>query len=180
MADIRRATWGDAEAIAQVHVASWRTTYVDIVPSEYLESLDADARAVRWRSLLESDVLCWVAEQHGQIVGFLCGGPIREPLGDFDAELYAVYLLNPVQGQGLGRRMANALAQALHQRGYRSMIVWVLRASSAVNFYEHLGATFLTAKNITIGGSLLPEAAYGWADLARLASDGRAPSVPPG
>ena len=42
---IRRATVDDADAIATVHIASWRGAYAGIVPDAFLASLDVAARA---------------------------------------------------------------------------------------------------------------------------------------
>lgn len=36
---IRKAVLTDAEGIAKVHVDSWKTTYANIVPDEYLDNL---------------------------------------------------------------------------------------------------------------------------------------------
>jgi len=43
MALIRRARADDAAGIAQVHVASWRSTYPGMVPDSYLLGLSTDA-----------------------------------------------------------------------------------------------------------------------------------------
>ena len=42
---VRSARPGDAEAIAQLHVASWRVAYRGIVDDAYLDALDVGARA---------------------------------------------------------------------------------------------------------------------------------------
>lgn len=38
---IRMARPSDAKAIAQVHVSSWQEAYCDLMPTEYLNSLEA-------------------------------------------------------------------------------------------------------------------------------------------
>ena len=50
MALIRRARAEDAAGIAQVHVASWRSTYPGMVPDSYLIGLSTEAYAERWRA----------------------------------------------------------------------------------------------------------------------------------
>ena len=45
------------------------------------------------------------------------------------------------------------------------MLVWVLAVSPFRLFYEALGATQVSEREITIGGAALTEVAYGWADL---------------
>lgn len=41
---IRKAVASDAKGIAKVHVYSWRTTYANIVPDEYLTNLSYENR----------------------------------------------------------------------------------------------------------------------------------------
>ena len=45
---IRPATPADGEAIAKVHVESWRTTCPGIVPQAHLDDLSWEARAPAW------------------------------------------------------------------------------------------------------------------------------------
>ena len=44
----------DVPGIARVHMDTWRTAYVDIVPAEYLAGLSYDAAESRWRENLSS------------------------------------------------------------------------------------------------------------------------------
>ena len=168
MLTIRPANTSDAAHIAHVHVASWQTTYAGIVPGEYLAALDETEREVDWKDWLARDILAYAAELDGKIVGFISGGAIREPIEDYDAELYALYLLKSAQGQGIGTRLLQQLAIALLRTGRRSMMVWVLEQNPATHFYARTGASSLTSKNIEIGGATLVEIAYGWPDVRLL------------
>jgi ribosomal protein S18 acetylase RimI-like enzyme len=105
----------------------------------------------------------------GKIVGFASGGNTREPVPGYDGELYAIDLYGDVQGQGLGRRLVHNIAQTLANRGYKSIVVWVLADNPARGFYEQLGGTYVTEKEIMIGGEKpLQEVAYGWPDIQAL------------
>lgn len=53
---IRHATLDDATAIAEVHVASWRTTYRGIVDQAYIDTLSVAERATAWAQRLSADV----------------------------------------------------------------------------------------------------------------------------
>jgi GNAT superfamily N-acetyltransferase len=160
--EIRTAVSADARAIAHVQVASWRTTYTDIVPAAFLAAMDVEQRAERWREALSlGEMLISVAEDETGIFGFVSGGKLREPIDDYDAELFAIYLLRERQGVGVGRRLFETLAQSLHAEGYRAMAVWVLKENPAVRFYEHMGGVELAHKQIVIGGASLEESAYG-------------------
>ena len=167
---IRPAAPADAVSIARVHVASWRTAYPGIVPQAALDALDEEDRRQLWQQQLETgNFPIFVAEFDSSIFGFLAGGPIRTPTGDYDSELYALYLLQTQQRLGAGRALLQQLAQALHEKGHQSMLVWVLEANPAVGFYRHLGAIPAARQTIEIGGATLPELALGWPNLKILA-----------
>jgi len=171
MLTIRPATPEDAAQIAHVHVDSWRTTYPGIVPDEYLAALNEAEREAQWRQWLTTDTPIYVSELDRQVVGFIAGGPIREPIETFDAELYAIYILRQTQGQGIGRALLQQLAASLLTQGFKRMVVWVLEQNPAKHFYTQTGAQFLTSKDIEIGGAILADAAYGWLDLRSLAGN---------
>ena len=166
MASIRAADVQDAAAIALVHVQSWVTTYQGIVPGDYLASLNEADRIPLWQDWLTRDIHVFVAEVEGKVVGFAGAGSIREPFGDYDAELYTLYLLKDAQGLGLGKALLNRVTEALVQKGHKSMLVWVLEQNPAVSFYEKAGAERLTCRQVEIGGIHLPELALGWPQLA--------------
>ena len=170
---IRVAEVRDAPAIASVLVASWRTTYPGIVAQSYIDKLDVAERTTAWERRLSLDASAspdtMVAETaSGAVIGFVSGGPLRTPHPGFDAELYAIYLLREVQGQGLGRRLATHWARRAVARGFDAAIVRVLTGNPACKFYERLGARRLKEGSLEIGGQPYPEVWYGWADLHEL------------
>ena len=165
MSEIRAATVQDAGAIARVHVESWQTTYAGIVPEAYLASLDVGQRAAAWQEWLGLDVDVFVAEVAGGVVGCVGGGAIREPVEGFDAELFAIYLLREAQGRGIGMALLNRLAGSLKERGFGSMVAWVLEDNSSGGFYSRSGGVRVASKAMELGGVMLPVVAYGWSDL---------------
>jgi GNAT superfamily N-acetyltransferase len=169
MACIRPANVRDASAIAHVHVQSWLTTYAGIVPRDYLASLNEAERARAWEKWLASGITVFVAEVSHKVVGFAGGGPAREPVAPYDAELYTLYLLQNEQKRGLGKALLVEIARSLRQGGHHGMLVWVLAQNPAVRFYEKSGAYYLREKQTDIGGASLTELALGWPDLKHLA-----------
>lgn len=167
---IRAATERDAVAISHVHVQSWRTTYAGIVPEEYLATLNEAERVLLWREWLTRDIPVYIADLGGEIVGFISGGAIREPIETYDAELYAIYLLEHAQRQGIGTALLKELAESLSSKGFTSMIVWVLEKNPSRHFYERSSAQIVTAKDIRIGDVMLSEVSYGWPDLQAITS----------
>jgi GNAT superfamily N-acetyltransferase len=175
-ASFRPAEVRDAAAISHVHVQSWLTTYKGLVPDEYLASLNEAERVPEWERWLARDISAFVAEIDGELIGFAAGGAIREPLDDYDSELYTIYLLERVQGRGIGRALLTSVAEALVRKGHRSLMVWVLEQNPAVSFYARVGAQYLMSKQVEIGGVRLPEVALGWSDAGSLIGSTRGTS----
>ncbi len=161
---IRRAVLEDAESIALVQVESWRKTYAGILPDAYLESLNIEKHSMLWRQNLRSgQTFAFVAEDPWGIFGFISGGPIRDAIEGYDAELYAIYLMPARQRRGVGQELALTLRDALLMESFSSMVVWVLEQNlPGVSFYRKIGGLPIARKTIEIGGAALPELAFGW------------------
>nr|WP_246742373.1 GNAT family N-acetyltransferase [Microvirga splendida] len=100
----------------------------------------------------------------GEIVGFIRGGPIRgkgpELLGT-GAEIYAVYLLDKVKRQGIGRSLMRGVFDHLAAHGLRSVGLWVLKDNLvARRFYEALGGTAGAEQSFDLRGQMVTEVAY--------------------
>jgi len=170
---IRPAEPADAQAIASVQTASWRTTYTGLVPDEFLANMDVNRRAAVWHTWLTDSnhrQCFFVAETSDrEVVGFASGGPERDAHPTYKGEIFAIYILDTHQGQGIGRRLVQAVAEWLHNQHYHTMLIWVLAGNTiGIGFYEALGGQRVTSKNIEIGGETLEEIAYGWLDITPL------------
>lgn len=178
--NIRRATIEDASAIAAVHVASWRTTYRGIVPAEFLAGFNLSERAAMWHEQLERDpsghCVLVAVDDVGAIIGFAAGGKERTGDAEYDGELFALYLLEQSQRQGVGRLLVHQIVHALVAQGRHAMLVWALGDNPARRFYERLGGRLSRERTISIGGKALTEVGYGWHDLVELLSVTRRPS----
>jgi len=158
----------DAAAIARVHVSSWRATYTDLLPADFLESLTEAGYADRWRRFIaeRSNLAFVVEDDSGDVVGFASGGRDRAGEASYKGELYAIYLLEAAQRRGYGRELVRAIAGGLRGMGLDDMIVWVLRDNvTARDFYERLGGIYVRTQPITIGSVTLEEVSYGWPRL---------------
>lgn len=171
--EIRVPRKGEGLAIARVHVTSWQTTYKGIIKQDVLDNLAVEPRAQYWESMIEKQLLgdsdhellfvACNAEQ--EIVGFASGGSNRSQDLDAEGELYAIYILEEYQRQGIGKRLITQVAQALKNRGQGTMLVWVLADNPAKEAYEKLGATVINSTYIDIGGDKLLEYALIWKDI---------------
>lgn len=167
---VRAANLNDVQAIARIHVDTWYTTYKGIIPDTYLSKLSYQQRESAWQKILDdtthSNQFVYVAESNsGEIIGFADGG--KERTGDraYDGELYAIYVLEAYQRQGIGCKLALSIANKLSELGFNSMLVWVLADNPACRFYEHIGGQKVYEKQIERGGFMLKEIAYGWQNI---------------
>lgn len=180
MTVIRRAAPADAAGIGKVYVESWRATYPGLIPDGYLLGMSEEATAERWtRQLAQPDAEGAVQvamDASLGLVGFGSCGLQRTRVDGYVGEVFTLYLLDVVQGCGLGRRLMAAMAAEMLGRGVLSALVWVLRDNPSRWFYERLGGRRVGEQSICLGRVLLPEIAYGWSDLTELA---RLPINPP-
>ncbi|WP_230405247.1 GNAT family N-acetyltransferase [Undibacterium rugosum] len=172
---LRRATVGDAEAIAAVRVESWQTTYRGMIPDSYLDEMRVEDSFLHWKTVLEAlptagDRACvYVAESEGHIIGFASGMLLERAKHGFSAELSAVYLRPAWQRSGIGRRMVQKVARTLQAQGAQNLLVWLISGNNvARNFCEELGAEFILEQEFSWDGVDLKESGYGWRDLSVL------------
>jgi len=167
---VRLASIQDALAIAEVHVASWQSTYRGILPEALLNGQSVEEREAFWRGSLASQeqispITLVGCDACNKVVGFISGGKERTGQLGCDGELYAIYLLQEAQRRGLGAVLVRQLARDLKTRGFNSLAVWVLALNPARIFYERLGGKVIGQKDIELGGQTFLEVAYGWQSL---------------
>ncbi|PFA70489.1 GNAT family N-acetyltransferase [Bacillus sp. AFS015802] len=149
----RKAEIQDAEGLAHVHVHSWRTTYSGIVSGEYLQSLSIAERKNKWIGILSGPHHTYVCEREdGKIVGFVSFG--KERTGDYEGELYALYLLKEHQGKGIGEELFGIATSGLRNLGFTTMWIWVLKENPSKHFYYKYKSELIKEKILTIGNEL--------------------------
>jgi ribosomal protein S18 acetylase RimI-like enzyme len=139
---IRPAIPADADAIAEVHVATWQVGYRGQIPDVVLDALDVSSRAVFWREVLSASHNVFVAEVGSVIAGFCSLIPSRDDDADNSAvaEIAALYLLPQHWRRGGGRRLCLSAFEAAIRAGFSSVTLWVLSTNCvAIRFYESLG-----------------------------------------
>jgi ribosomal protein S18 acetylase RimI-like enzyme len=166
---IRKANVKDIDAIAEVHLMSWRTTYKGIISDSYLSNLTIDGRRKNWlwtfNNLNQDETIFVAVENDGRIIGFSNSGKNRNTEYVHEGELYAIYLLEDHQGRGIGRKLFQASVNELMQSGYKSMMLWVLENNPSLRFYQSLGGRIIGKKSLSIGEDDLIELAIGWGDI---------------
>jgi GNAT superfamily N-acetyltransferase len=154
-----------------------------IVPQSYLDALDVREMAAKWkRWVLDTDAHTFVADDAGEICGYVHGGVLRDGVHvaaqGYDAEIHKVYVLSDAQGKGIGRKLMSVLAESLVRDGLMRPVVWALAENPWCRFYERLGGKKVAEKMIEIGGAPLLDHAFGWETMSPLlASPGIVPTT---
>jgi GNAT superfamily N-acetyltransferase len=172
---IRQATFGDEVGIAALHMHSWQCSYHSIMPDDILHDLTPEDRRQQWMDALydvnqntDRKVL-FVVEQQGEIIGFICGGEARADKREYyDAELYAIYVEQAHQGQGIGQKLFYALTNWLIEKNFKNMFVWVFADNPFIGFYQKIGGALGDEHRINESlGMPLKVVHYSWPDLQR-------------
>lgn len=140
---VRAARPDEAEQIARIQVATWRTAYRRLLPARILDQLDQQWMAQRWRGAVDSPpsprhrVL--VALEQSHLVGFAAAGPAdaqalapEEDLFGEDTVAVTDLLVEPRWGRrGHGSRLLAACVDHWREDGFRTAIAWAYEADPA-------------------------------------------------
>lgn len=162
--ETRRATGEDALAVAEVHLGAWRVAYRGVIPDEYLDALDVEARASRYTfdATGPDDLATWIALDNGAVVGFVTIGPCGDDDATGAGEIFALYVAPARWRSGIGARLMAGGGERLRERGFVDAVLWVLeRNLQARAFYEARGwRADGAAKTIDFGAETLVEIRY--------------------
>ena len=170
-AEIRLAGASDADAIAQLHVVSWRGSYRGILPDAYLDGDVEAERAATWARFFAEPppgAAAHVAPGAGQSLhGFIALETGHER--GYDAVIENLHVAPDAQGRGLGRKLLAAGAAHLAAAGGTSACLWVYDANkAAIGFYKSLGGVIDAWGFDPFAGADAPHSRIGWPDLSVL------------
>ncbi len=136
--ELRAATADDAGAVAAIyaaHVLNGTATF-ELVPP------DAGEMAERMRAIAGEGRPWLVATRATRVVGYAYAGPYRpRPAYRFTTE-DSLYLAPDAIGQGIGRRLLDALIDACTRRGDRQMVAVIGDSANAASVGVHRAAGF--------------------------------------
>lgn len=169
---IREATVADARAIGEVHVQSWFESYQGLVQDGWLAQLDVNSCSADWTKRLTEIAppkCCFVSVGDGdEVTGFVNAGPTRDNDIGEHAEIYAIYLLDRVKRQGVGRGLMFHAVSRMRVAGFRSVCLWFLKDNPARGFYERFGGSIVAERPFSRFGFTLPSLGYVWEDIDQL------------
>ena len=166
---IRKAGEADAGVVARLVVESWKTTYAGVIPTDYLTTMSVEEATERWLRAIRSEGVLVAVEPDTGIVGVGFSGTRRTAMGAYEGEIFALYVAESVQGNGIGTRLMAAMARNLLKNDIAMAFLWCLRDNPSRWFYERLGGRIVAERTELFAGAHLCELAYGWDDLTQLA-----------
>ncbi len=167
MTTVRAATPDDARAIADVKIETWRAAYAGVMPQATLDAMDIDEHERFWKSVLAREqVGVFVADQNGQVIGFVNVGPCWHEEGT--GELYAIYVRPGAWDTGAGLALMDVGVSWLAER-YSEAVLWVAEENPrARRFYERYGWAAESTRVAEVApGADVPEVLYRLVLLSR-------------
>ena len=163
----RNLTAEDADAVAALMTATWRSAYRGILPDAYLDERLADEKLAHWRrklAALEPDDIVLGLEGEDGLEGFIAVWPDATLIdGGFIDNLHA---RTDRWRRGIGRALMAGAAERMLAAGRRQAWLTVYPQNlRAVRFYESMGGQRgLTMASVTEGVTYAA-AAYYWLDV---------------
>ena len=179
--NFRLAIIDDIPGIIKVSIDTWRTTYREILPVDFLNNLSYEDSISKWQQRFtdsERYIFFYIAETDTkEVIGFALGileqsDPTSKipDINKYIGELKAIYVLKEYQRRGIGVRLVRLIVEKLLEHNINNMIVWVLKDNPNWKFYEKLGGKYLGQGIQQIGESDYIKIAYGWEDISKILS----------
>ncbi|MBR6569154.1 MAG: GNAT family N-acetyltransferase [Clostridia bacterium] len=141
MLTFRDATADDAGLISHINATSWRKTYRDLIPEDYLRRLPNDYWVPSVRSWLSSGQLYGlIVMDDGRPVGCAIYGRGRDDDYSDWGEIVSLYLLPDVMHRGIGTALLQETRRLLADDGYERCYLWAIEGNDmADHFYRKQG-----------------------------------------
>ena len=159
MFKLRKATGADAIAITIVNVYTWQTAYAGLIPEDVLKSrinnLPISAEKLK-NDISNRNII--VATVDDTIIGYCAYGVSRNENFSNCGEVYALYLLQGYQGNGIGKALFNRAMSELVTQGHAQVIVNCLQNNKrAMDFYKAMSGDVVGERQDEVTGLIITE-----------------------
>lgn len=164
--NIRSANPNDAVAVGRIRAAAWQAAYRDVLPKDYLATLDPEANLDALRAVMASASPAFhvrIAEVDGAAVGFSISGNARHSTDSRIQEVWALNISPDFWRRGLGRLLVeDALERSARVKAARLELWCIKQNSGARRLYEACGfaLTELSRTTSSLTGHPLDEVLY--------------------
>ncbi len=158
---IRKMNYEDAEAVTDVLINTWQTSYRGIVSDDCLDHMDRNTLIERRRRQYKNYI---VVVMEGRIVGFcwyMNNNSYSQDVPEADSEVVALYVLPECQGKSLGRALITYAMDDLREQGRKKMVIWCLKENHpSRKFYKKMGGTIFGEHKTHIGNQDYDEVGF--------------------
>jgi L-amino acid N-acyltransferase YncA len=179
IARIRPAKEDDVQAIANVYVETWRSTYAGILPDKVLIEMSTERQMVMWARAIRhaggpaEEQIQVLEDEQANVIGVGSCGFNRDRASSYGGEVYTLYIHPDHQNQGYGEQLLAGLFDIMIAQGYTAAVIWVLSLNPSRFFYEVMTGKRVGERDEKLWGTVLNEIAYGWDDLEAALEAGR-------
>lgn len=145
---IKDARAEDLMAISKINALGWKEAYDNLIPQEYLNTLNDDFRIDRFGNWIEKGILtvkaAWV---DNELIGCIAYGKARDKMFEPWGEVTSLYISPNHWSKGYGKTMMLYALKGLIDMGFETAYLWVLEGNDkAIKFYKKLGFIFTGTK----------------------------------
>lgn len=162
--NIRKATLDDASAIAKINYDGWTKNFRGIIDDIHLDTRDLVRREMKMRERLDNEdasSIILVYEKEWKVLWFVHGGVSRDEYIPYEAEIYAIYIAQEVQWQGIGKILMNVMMETDMFKNKKSFFLRTLRDQKATRwFYEKFWGKLFLEEEKEIGDKKYPMVCY--------------------
>jgi N-acetylglutamate synthase-like GNAT family acetyltransferase len=154
MFTIREAMFEDSNAIAHVHVDSWREAYKGLLDVSTISQFGVDNRWKMWEKFLQDRTekkKAYIAVHSGKIVGITSWHETADQV-----EILTLYVLSDFQKKGVGTVLFKLAENQATLKG-KKLVAWVLKGNSSTLFYEKMGCKVESVENRNLGNKIVEE-----------------------
>ena len=164
---VRYAKLEDLKATAKINVDGWKAAYKGIITDDYLSLLNYETVLKRIEDRFGNGLFFVYENKAEEILGYCWCGERKdvadEGFGEYDCELYAIYVRPDCISQGIGKELFRFAIKELKATGNSKMILWCLEDNApSIEFYIKMGGKLLGTKEHTISGKLYNESGFGY------------------
>ena len=130
---VRKATPDDAKQIKMLHTKTYKISYRNFIPDDYLDNLSATEEKIQKLKTHIQESTYFVATENEQILGF-----INIDCNSLNTlEIYALYIDPDYQKQGIGTLLIDTVLK--ENPKYKKCILWTMKYGPSLKFYEKHG-----------------------------------------
>ena len=155
---IRQAEIEDAKEIVRINIKSWKDTYKNIFPEEFLNSLDSKYEDTVEKCINKINEYI-VATIDNKVVGFARFGMNKKEYNDEYSEIYALYVDNEFRNNNIGKKILEYAFNIL-KNNYKYCLISTIVENRANSFYQKNGGTKITESDFILLGKQYKENVY--------------------